>query len=272
MTPFVLLWGGGDLASGVAIRLHRAGLRVVVVETFQPLAIRRSVAFAQAVYDGSITIEGIKGELVESFDQIEKCWSDGGVPVIVDPELELVKQHKPIVLIDGRMRKKEIDLQLHMADLVIGLGPGFTAGKNCHAAIETNRGHFLGRVYWQGSPQVDTGIPGEVLHYSKERVLHAPVNGQVKTLKSIGDLVNTGDEVICVADHVIRASFPGIVRGLIHDGLWVKEGMKLGDIDPRPEFFRCWYVSEKSLAIGGGVLEAIMTKDSIRKKLWAEQS
>jgi len=268
MTSYVLMWGGGDLASGVALRLHRSKIRVLVVEISQPLAVRRSVSFAQAVYDAKTTIEGVTGQLIETPQEMRAVWKDGGVPVIVDPELNLLEKFKPAVLVDARMRKKFAPLSLDMADMVIGLGPGFTAGKNCHAAIETNRGHFLGRVIWEGSPEADTGVPGKVQSYRRERVLHAPTDGMVETNVEIGDSVDKGDPVLSIDGQLVRSPFSGVVRGLIHKGLHVRKGMKVGDVDPRPEDFRCWVVSEKALAIGGGVLEAILTPDHIRTQLW----
>lgn len=268
MSAFVLMWGGGDLASGVALRLYRAKIRVLVVEIGQPLAVRRTVSFAQTVYDGKTTIEGVTGELIDEPQKMEAVWEKDRVPVIIDPELDLIEKFKPSVLVDARMRKKFVSLSLDMADLVIGLGPGFTAGKNCHAAIETNRGHFLGRVIWEGSPEADTGVPGTVQAYSKERVLHAPADGAVETKVDICDTVDKGDPVLSIDGQDVRSPFPGVVRGLIHNDVQVRKGMKVGDVDPRLEDFRCWYVSEKSLAIGGGVLEAIVTLDYIRSELW----
>ena len=268
MILFVLIWGGGDLASGVALRLHWSGIHVVVVEQSQPLAVRRSVAFAQAVYDGETTIETVTGRRIDSPDQMEVCWAKGEVPVIVDPALHLLTDFRPVAVVDARMRKKETELDLTMADLVIGLGPGFTVGENCHAAVETNRGHFLGRVYWEGSPEPDTGIPGKVQAFAAERVLHAPATGIVETLVPIGHSVKAGEPLLLVAGEACVAPFDGVVRGLIHNGVQVREGMKVGDVDPRPEVFRCWYASEKSLAIGGGVLEALLTQPEIRRQLW----
>lgn len=268
MKPYVLIWGGGDLASGVALRLHRVGIRMLIVETPQPLAVRRSVAFAQAVYDGETTIEGVHGKLIDNPAHIEACWTDQSVPVLVDPELNLLPEYRPVVLVDARILKIRTALSLDTADLVIGLGPGFTAGGNCHAAVETNRGHNLGRVFWEGRTEGDTGIPGKVEEYTRERVLRAPVSGWVETFVEIGQVVNQGDLVLKVAEHEIRAPFSGVVRGLIHPGLFVQPETKVGDIDPRPDTFRCWSVSEKSLAIGGGVLEAILTWPEIRAKLW----
>jgi len=270
MSNFVLIWGGGDLASGAALRLFRVGIKVLIVETTQPLAVRRSVSFAQAVYDGKTQIEDVIGKMIETPSEMKALWNQGITPVIVDPELSLIKKYQPLVLIDARMRKRHVDLSLHKAALIIGLGPGFVVGENCHAAIETNRGHFLGRVYWEGSPEPDTGIPGKVQAYAKERVLHAPASGEVVTHVIIGDAVKAGDTILSIEGETVPAPFDGIVRGLIHPGITVRKGMKVGDVDPRPEPFRCWYVSEKSLAIGGGVLEAILTREKIRARLWEE--
>lgn len=268
MITYVLIRGGGDLASGVALRLHRVGMRVLVAETAQPMAVRRSVAFAQAVYDGEITIEGVQGQLIENPGEMQVCWAAGRVPVLVDPELKLVLEYPPAVIVDARMRKTRESIALDLANLVIGLGPGFVVGENCHAAVETNRGHHLGRVYWEGGPEADTGIPGKVGKYARERVFHASVGGRVETFVNIGDSVNQGDLVLKVAEHEIRAPFPGVVRGLIYNRLHVEQGTKVGDIDPRLETFRCWSVSEKSLAIGGGVLEAILSQPALRRMLW----
>ncbi len=270
MRPYVLIWGGGDLASGVALRLYRVSISLLVIETPQPLAVRLSVSFAQAVYDGLTEIEGIKVQRIEHFAASVGVWEKGAIPVLVDPNLAQSQDQKPLVLVDARMRKRFEPLDLGFADLVIGLGPGFTAGKNCDAAVETNRGHFLGRVYWTGSPEPDTGIPGQVQAYAKERVLHAPQAGVVENHVKIGKLVKKGDVILTVADEEVISPFDGVVRGLIHEGIDVKQGMKVGDVDPRPEPFRCWTASEKSLAIGGGVLEAILAKASIRNNLWGE--
>jgi len=270
MKPYILIWGGGDLASGIAMRLYRVGIRVLVVEIDQPRVVRRSVSFAQAVFDGETRVEDITGRLVEKSEEILECWDAEIVPVVVDPQLTLINSLPPLAMIDARMLKKNISLSLDSADLVIGLGPGFIAGENCHAAIETNRGHFLGRVYWKGSPEPDTGIPGKVQEYTRERVLHAPADGKLLALKSIGDRVQECEPIASVNGISVLAPFDGVIRGLIHDGIQVTKGMKVGDVDPRPEQYRCWTVSEKSLAIAGGVLEAILTRKSICSQLWQD--
>lgn len=270
MKPYVLIWGGGDLASGVALRLFKTGMRLLIVEVNQPTAVRRSVSFAQAVFDGQTVVEGVTGQLIHNFSQTNDCRLAGKIPILVDPELKKVEKYRPLVLIDARMRKKPAVIPLSIAEMVIGLGPGFEAGENCHAAIETNRGHFLGRVYWQGSPEANTGIPGKVGDYSIERVLRAPSDGIIEAFVAIGEQVHQDDLLITIGDYEIRAPFNGVLRGLIQPGLHVKEGMKVGDVDPRPENYRCWTVSDKALAIGGGVLEAILTKPKICSKLWAD--
>ena len=269
MIPFVLIWGGGEMASGVAFRLHRVGIKILVVETYQPLAVRRTVSFAQAVYDGDVLVEDIKGTLISTLSQAQDCWEREVVPLIVDPNLTLLDDLRPLVLIDARMRKIRGTLPLEIAELIIGLGPGFIAGDNCHAAIETNRGHALGRVYWDAEPQADTGLPGKVGDYTGERVFHAQEDGEVEAFVAIGDQVNAGDLILRVGNQEMFSPFLGVVRGLIHPGLYVKMGTKVGDIDPRPETFRCWTVSEKTLAIGGGVLEAILTRSEIRRQIWS---
>jgi len=270
MIPYVLMRGGGDLASGAAIRLHHAGIRCLVTEITQPLVVRRSVAFAEAVYAGEVQIEDVTGKLITDPGEAVSVWNAGEIPVIVDPDLHLLKDHPPLVLVDARMRKKYTPVDLETFPLVVGLGPGFTAGENCHAAVETNRGHFLGRVFWDRRTQEDTGVPGVVQSYGKERVLYAPAEGEVDPLVAIGDSVKQGDAILSVNGEFIRAPFPGVVRGLIHAGLHVQKGMKVGDVDPRPETFRCWFVSEKSLAIGGGVLEAVLAVKGIRSNLWKD--
>jgi xanthine dehydrogenase accessory factor len=268
--PYVLIWGGGDLASGIAMRLNRVGIRALVVEMDQPRMVRRSVSFAQAVYDGDTRVEDIPGKLVTSPVEAEKCWEKGIMPVIVDPQLTLIKAFPPLALVDARMRKKQVPLSLDLADLLIGLGPGFIAGKNCHAAIETNRGHFLGRALWEGASEAHTGIPGTVLGYDRERVLYAPADGKLKAFKNIGDSVKKGEPILSVNGVNVLAPFDGVLRGLIHESVRLRRGMKIGDVDPRPEPFRCWTVSEKALAVGGGVLEALLTGDLIRSRLWQD--
>lgn len=263
----ILVRGGGDLASGVAVRLHRAGWQVVVAELPQPLAVRRYVSFAQAVYDGSITIEGVTGERVSGLDEAQVVLENGRLPVIVDAELTILQGFAPHVLVDGRMRKKQPETGIGAAALVIGLGPGFSAGKDCHAVVETNRGPFLGRVIWEGQAQEDTGQPERVGNYRGERVLRAPGGGIIDPMVEIGAHVRRGEVIARVGGEPVTAAFDGVLRGLAHGGLTVHKGEKIGDVDPRDDARLCWMVSDKSLSVGGGVLEAILSWKPIRQAL-----
>jgi xanthine dehydrogenase accessory factor len=262
----VLVRGGGDLASGTIARLQRAGWQVVVAELAQPLAVRRYVSFAQAIYSGEISIEEITALHVSSMGEIEAAFARRAVPVIVDPPAAIRGEFAPDVIIDGRMRKLPSELALDAAPLIIGLGPGFTAGSDCHAVVETNRGARLGRVFWNGSAQADTGIPERVLEYSGERVLRAPGDGRLVAISDIGKQVQQGEAIARIGDDLLCAPFSGVIRGLLQDGLDVRKGMKVGDIDPRGDESLCWMISEKALAVGGGVLEAILTWEAQRRR------
>ncbi len=268
--PVIILRGGGDLASGVALRLHHAGLNVVITELSQPLVVRRLVAFASAIYENEFVVEEIQARLASSGDEITQILADNQIPALVDQHCEV--RHAPGLdvraIVDARMTKRPPDLGIDAAPLVIGLGPGFTAGQNCHAVIETMRGHFLGRVIWEGVVQPNTGIPGSVIGHTSERVLRAPSDGTLRVVKDIGSRVRQDEVIAVVNGQTIQAPFDGILRGLVYDGLPVHQGMKVGDVDPRgnPDYARL--VSEKSLAIGGGVLEALLSRPEIRVSLW----
>jgi xanthine dehydrogenase accessory factor len=264
----ILVRGGGDLASGVALRLQRAGLRLAITELPQPLVVRRTVAFASAVYDGSVIIEGVAGRRVDQDKQIWQVINAGEIPVLVDPRAEARTALCPQVIVDARLTKQPPDLGMKAAELVIGLGPGFTAGQDCHAVVETQRGHRLGRVIWQGSAASDSGIPEGVAGYSGQRVLRAPRDGILRGLAQIGDLVEAGQPLAEIEGETVSAPFQGVLRGLIHPGLRVWRGLKIGDVDPRSDPQMCWQVSDKSLAVGGGVLEAILSIPALRLRLW----
>ena len=267
----VLIRGGGDLASGVAYRLLRSGMRVVITELPQPLAIRRSVSFAEAVYEGKITIEGISAILVRSSNDsetIHKLISQEIIPVLIDPDLDVFSTLLPSVIVDARMLKQRFNYPKIGIPLLIGLGPGFIAGENCHAVIETQRGHTLGRVYWSGSGLKNTGIPDGVLGEAEKRVLRSPGNGKLQAIAAIGDQVIKDQPIAQVNGEIIRSPFGGVLRGLIKDGLDVLSGMKIGDIDPRNDPKLCSLISDKALAIGGGVLEAILNRHDLRHQLW----
>jgi xanthine dehydrogenase accessory factor len=260
----ILVRGGGDLASGVIFRCARAGWEVFVTELEQPLAVRRKVSFSQAVYDGIIEIEGLKAERADSYRQAEDIIKLGKIPVLVDPSCESRHELRPDIIIDARMTKRPPELPFPSAVFMIGLGPGFSAGVNCQAVIETIRGPFLGRVIWDGSAELNTGVPDTVGAYRDERVLRSPDDGRIFAIAQIGDQLKPGQLVALVAGKSIYSPFEGVLRGLIQDGLYVSKGMKVGDVDPRNDPRLCRLVSEKALAVGGGVLEAILSWNNLR--------
>lgn len=253
----VLIRGAGDLATGVALRLHRCGFQVVLTELPEPLAVRRTVAFAQAVYDGATTVEGVTARHVD-VTEAGSVMGDGDIPVVLDPQGWAIGALLPDVAVDARMAKRNLGTSREDAALVIGLGPGFVAGEDCHAVIETNRGHNLGRVIWAGSAEPDTGLPGRIGGADAERVLRAPADGVVTAVRDIGEVIRVGEIVAIVGEVEVVAGIGGVLRGMLHDGLRVTAGTKLGDIDPRADPSHVYTVSDKSLAIAGGVLEAIL--------------
>jgi xanthine dehydrogenase accessory factor len=257
--PLVLIRGGGDLASGVALRLHRTHYRVVITEVPQPLAVRRAVSFAEAIYQGAWSIEGTQAETVIGVEAVEHALQRGIIPVVVDPDAELRHELHPDALVDGRMLKRPPDLDYTAAPLVVGLGPGFTAGVDCHAVVETIRGHQMGRVYWEGSAQPNTGIPEPVAGYDVQRVIRAPAGGLLGAGLAIGTVMQAGERIAEVDGKPIQAGFKGVLRGLLHDGITVHEGQKIGDLDPRADPSTCFTVSDKALAVAGGVLEVLLS-------------
>ena len=257
----ILLRGGGDLATGVAWRLHHAGFPVVVAELPRPLVVRRRVALATAVLEGEITVESLRAVRVETPDEAWTLAATGVVPVLVAagiPEEWTTDPRAQPSVVDARMAKRNIDTHISDAPLVVALGPGFTAGVDCHAVVETNRGHRLGRVIWRGAAEPNTGTPGIVAGKGRERVLRAPVAGVASWRVEIGDRVREGQILGDVAGHEVSAPFDGVVRGLIAPGTVVPPGLKIGDIDPRDDASAAFTISEKALAIGGGVLEAVL--------------
>jgi len=271
MSVVALIFGGGDLASGAAARLIRSGFKVAITELPQPLAVRRSVSFASAVYEGEIKVEDIRAVLVNQIDQVYHHFRAGEIPVLVDPTLEIRHALQPDVIIDARMTKKAPEYEHPAAPLVIGLGPGFIAGENCHAVIETMRSHYLGRVYWQGSALPDTGVPESVQNYQMTRVLRAPTSGRLINRYDIGDIVTEGDIIAEVNGLPVKAQFDGVLRGLLYHGVTVKAGMKIGDLDPRKDERMYLYISDKALAVGGGVLEAVLSIPALRQRLASTQ-
>lgn len=268
MPALVLIRGGGDLASGVALRLQRAGLSVLITELAAPLVVRRKASFAEAVFAGVAEVEGVTALRVDSKEAIWEVLSTGKIAVLVDPGADILKTVQPAVIVDGRMLKVSPGAGLPPALLSIGLGPGFIAGVNCHAAVETRRGPSLGRLIWQGSPDADTGIPESVGLYGAERVLRAPSEGVLTALAEIGDRLQAGQPVAEVGGKLVTAPFQGVLRGLVYPGLRVLAGTKIGDVDPRDDPRLCFRVSDKALAVAGGVMEAVFSIQSLRAYLW----
>ncbi len=254
----VLIRGGGEMASGIAHRLHCCHMKVIITEVASPTAVRRTVAFAEAVFEGHQIIEGVTARLAQSNADVEAAWNRGEIPVVVDPQAAVRRRINPAVIIDAIMAKRNCGTKLVDAPLVIGIGPGFSAGVNVHAVVESNRGYRLGRVIRQGEAEPDTGVPAAVAGHALERVLRVPKNGVFRALRAIGDVVDAGEKVGEVAGEMISAPIPGLIRGMIRTGVQVKLGMKAGDIDPRLERGYCYEISDKARAIAGGVLEAIL--------------
>ena len=258
----VVIRGGGDIATGVAYRLHKAGFPVIVLELERPLVIRRTVALASAVLDGTAKVEDLHAQLAQSPEEAISLTKTGIIPVLVAPQLntsQFTLNYSQFIVIDARLAKRNIDTTIDQAPLVIALGPGFTAGVDCHAVIETMRGHTLGRVIWEGAALPNTGTPGIIAGKGKERVLRAPAAGIVNWRLEIGDLVADGDRIGSVAGQPVLAPFDGVVRGLIAQETAVSQNLKIGDVDARQDVEACFTISDKALAIGGGVLEAILT-------------
>jgi xanthine dehydrogenase accessory factor len=260
VSDLVVVRGGGDLGSGVAVRLWRCGFRLTVLETARPIAVRRQVAFAEAVYEGRTCVEEVPGYLCGVDDVLRHGVSDSSIPVVVDPEATAIATLQPRALIDAIMAKRNLGTTPEMAPRVVALGPGFTAGIDAHAVVETHRGPHMGRVLWQGSAAPNTGLPGEILGQGRLRVLRAPSAGTVRALRSIGDLVNEGDVVAEVDGSSVAAPFSGVLRGLVRDGLEVPAGTKIGDVDPRRDPTLAYLISDKALAVAGGALEAILDR------------
>lgn len=246
------------MASGIVHRLNRCHMRVLITEVAAPTTVRRTVAFAEAVFEGRHTIEDVEAVRVASAEEAHRAWKNGAVPLFVDPQAKVLAAIRPEVLVDAIMAKKNTGTDKSQARLVVGVGPGFRAGGNVHAVVESNRGHNLGRVLWEGEAERDTGVPAPVAGYSEERVLRVPTQGLFKSLREIGDFVQVGESVAQVNGVPIRAQIKGMLRGLLKNGIEVEEGMKAGDIDPRGQTEYCYLISDKARAIAGGVLEAIL--------------
>ena len=255
----VLIRGAGEMASGVAHRLQRSHFKVCMTEIPNPLAVRRAVAFSEAIYEGEKEVEGVRAKFISGPEEIESAWEKGHIPILIDPDGKKTRNFsKPDVLVDAIMAKRNLGTEVNDAPLVIGLGPGFAAGRDVHIVIETNRGHHLGRMILKGTAEPDTGIPGEIGGYAMERLLRTMKKGIFHPQKSIGDRVNKGSVVAVVDDFPVIAKISGVLRGLLREGVGVTKGMKVGDVDPRGKKESCFTISDKARAIGGGVLEAVL--------------
>lgn len=255
----VAIKGAGDIASGIAHRLHRANIRkLYLMEIENPLAIRRAVSFSEAVYDGEKVVEGVTAVHVTSIDDFPMVWHLGKLPVLIDPEWRSVSNLSPDVIVDAILAKRNLGSHVSDAPLVIGLGPGFKAPHDVHRVLETQRGHYFGRVIDKGSAEKDTGIPGRIAGYTTERVLRAPISGTFISQKQLGDQVNVGEAAARVNGIDVTASIGGVIRGLLRTGTKVPIGMKVGDIDPRGVVSYCHTISDKARSLGGAVLEAVL--------------
>lgn len=268
----IICRGGGDLATGIVHRLFRAGFPVLVLETDSPAAIRRQVSFSEAVYDGTATVEGVTAERIASADRasVNHVLEEGRVPLLVDPEGSSIPLLKPDIVVDAIIAKKNLGTAKEMAPLVIGVGPGFTVGEDVDLVVESMRGHNLARIFTTGSALPNTGIPGNIGGFTKERVLHAETDGYMKNIRQIGDIVEKGEEIARIYEKMteegifsgsyvsVEASISGIIRGLIREGYHFQKGFKIADIDPREsELANCFTISDKARSIGGSVLEAV---------------
>lgn len=254
----VLIRGAGDIASGVALRLHRAGFGVVMTELECPTTIRRTVAFSDAVFNGEQTVEDVTAALAHTWGEACSCLEQGKIPVLVDPRRLCRTFLRPEVEVDAILAKRNLGTTINDAPIVIGIGPGFTAGADCHAVVETMRGHTLGRVYYEGRALENTNVPGLIGGFAHECVLRAPADGTFEGVRRIGDLVEEGEVVGRVSGEPMTATISGVLRGLLADGVPVTRGMKAGDVDPRGKKEYCGLVSDKALSVAGGVLEAIL--------------
>ena len=255
----VVIRGGGDLATGVAEVLYQSGFKILILDIEKPSSIRRSVCFSEAIYEGVTKVENIICEKVENENDIEKCWNEKIIPIMVDEKGEIIKKIKPDVVVDSIIAKKNLGTTKEMAPITIALGDGFKAGKDVDIVVETMRGHNLGRVITSGRAMKNTGIPGEIKGVSKDRVIYSKANGRFSSVKKIGDTVQKDEIIGYVGNVEIRGKISGVLRGIIREGYEVTENMKIGDIDPRiEEKNNCFTISDKARSLGGAVLKSIM--------------
>ena len=262
--------GAGDIASGVAYRMHQIGFSVVMTDLNKPTSIRRTVCFSEAIINGSTTIENVTAEYAKRTDEIEEIISNNHIAVLADPEAKCIKILKPEIVIDAIMAKKNLSTSINDAPIVIALGPGFCAGKDCHAVIETMRGHNLGRIYYNGEAEKNTGIPGSIMGYTTERILRAPKDGIFNQVHQIGDIVEKDEICAYVDDLPVKSNIAGVLRGILPSGTEVYKGMKSGDVDPRSNPNNCITISDKANAVGAAtVVAAISLSDQLKEYIYA---
>ncbi len=253
----IIVRGAGDLASATIIRLHNSGFKVIALEIDKPTVIRRTVSFAQAMFDGQYTVEGVTAKRTK-IDEIEAVMANGLIPIVSDPDGEVIRRFRPEVVVDVIIAKRNLGTNRDMAPFTVALGPGFEAGCDVDCVIETARGHNLARLIYKGSASPNTGIPGNIGGFTTERVIHSPCAGVFKATRKIGDIVRKGEVIAHVGDVEVLASLDGMIRGLLHDNLAVPEHFKISDIDPRGEKADYLTCSDKARALSGAVLEAVM--------------
>jgi xanthine dehydrogenase accessory factor len=257
----VVIKGAGEMASAVAWRIYMSNIRkILMLETDSPLAVRRKVSFCEAVHDRRQTVEGVEAIKVDDYDHTRRAWTQGKIAVTVDAGWKILDQAQPDVVVDAILAKKNLGTHTGEGSLVIGLGPGFTAGEDVHMVIETSRGHNLGRIIIGGSAEPNTGIPGAIGGLTEQRVLRAPCSGEFYARCSIGNPVKKGDTIGVIAAETVVANIDGVLRGLIRSPRYVQQGLKIGDIDPRGNVDYCHTISDKARAIAGSVLEAILRR------------
>ena len=258
--------GGGDIATGIIYKLFQCGFPLLVLELENPSCIRRTVSFCEAVFDGEVEVEGVRAVRVCTLEEAFACYEQKKVPVMTDPQGETIRQAAPAVIVDAILAKRNLGTKMTDAPVVIGVGPGFCAGRDVHAVVETRRGHHLGRVLYRGEAAPNTGIPGVIGGYGRERVIHAPVSGTLHIERQIGEEVKKDDVIARIDGTLVRATIPGIIRGMIREGYVVKQGLKIADIDPRvAEKDNCRYISDKARCVAGGVLEAALHLRHLQK-------
>ncbi len=260
----VLIRGGGDVASGIAFVLFGYGFRVIITELNEPTMVRRMASFAEAVYQSEMDVMGLVAKRVENVREAFETIEEGKIPMLVDPRGETIVEIRPNILVDARMMKENLDTKITDAPIVIGVGPGFKAGRKVHAVVETSNGSKMGEVVYKGEAEDDTGVPVEIMGYTFERVLWSPIDGVFRTDREIGEQVEEGNVVAHVDHHSLRAQISGVISGLLHSGVDVKKGKKVAEIDPRNMKEYCYIIYDKSLKVGEGVLKAILTLEQMK--------